>query len=155
MAQQLYASWVHGNAAVAEDPAVTVLRQGFGATFNIPPPPFALYFIHIPIPTPVIMGASGRLKLVRVLYLINAVGTELSGIDLYDGKNLILSQDAMHVGGDHTDRPVSFNGGGASGIGHVMEFGLGLTMKVVSGIHWEQEQGQFFVAATGADFVTI
>lgn len=160
----LYASWVHGNAAVAEDPGVTVLRQGFGATFNIPAPPFVepyhrsqvvFHWIHIPIPTPVLMGDSGRLKLVNVLYLCNIVGgINVAGIHLYDGKELIRAEDGLDIEGDNTDRPIQFHGY-RNDLAHVMNFGLGVTLKIRSPISGEARKGQFFLAGAGADFAPI
>lgn len=164
MATQQFSSWVHGCAAVAEDREVTVLRQGFGATFSIPAPRFVepyhqsqvvFHFIHIPIPTPVIMGNSGRLKLVRVLFLVNVVGNgDLRGIDLYDGKEVIRSEWDMEIEGDHTDRPIIYQGY-RSDLAHVMNYGLGLTFKVRSAISGEPEPVKFFISAAGADFITL
>ncbi|MHA3021607.1 DUF6623 family protein [Mycobacterium sp. BMJ-28] len=162
MAQKLYASWVHGNAAFAEDPAVTVLRQGFGATFNIPVPDelgvVEFHWIHIPIPTPVIMGDSGRLKLVKVLYQVNvADDLTLTGIHVFDGKTLVRHEDSMDVSGDHTDRPLEFTGWNRD-LTHVMGFGLGVTLKVRtpvrSTVAGQNAPRHFFIAGAGADFVT-
>lgn len=163
MARKLYASWAHGCAGVSEDSKVTVLRQGFGATFNIPTPPFGpngapratTHYIHIPIATPVIMGDSGRLKVLEVLYLYNAVnGVRLEGLYVYDGHHLVLGNDGISATGDHTDKPRRFTAPENNGIGHIMSYGLGLTFRLRSPFSDEEQQGQFFLAGAGADFVT-
>lgn len=96
MSTQQFSSWVHGSAGVAESADVEELKQGFGTTFTIPVPPFIephhqsqvlFHYVHFPIPTPVIMGNSGRLTLSKVLILFNAVG----GVNLAGFTSLMVA----------------------------------------------------------------
>ena len=83
------ASWIHGNSVVVEDPpndpqVFSMTHYGWGTVVRIRPN--TSFWLHIPIPTPVIVNDK-RLKLIRVFLLWRVASGKglLTGLDLWDG----------------------------------------------------------------------
>ncbi|WGJ88029.1 hypothetical protein [Gordonia sp. SMJS1] len=162
MAQDLYASWTHGTAAVAESPKTEALPQGFGTTFTLPLPRYQSgdvfwYYFHIPIPTPVIIGSAGRPKLQRVILQFRMVGHgTITQIHLYDGPTLVFKTpatlDLWEV--DRTATPYVVQDWGGRSINKEIRYGLGVTLKVRVVADYDNRPGKLFIAGAGGDFLT-
>lgn len=90
------ASWVHGNAVVAEQPVGDGSILGFdhfGWGTQIVMRPGSARWFHISIPTPVLLDGK-RMKLIRVFLQWQQIrgyphSAEIEDVHLWDGQNLI------------------------------------------------------------------
>ncbi|MEV0231592.1 DUF6623 family protein [Nonomuraea sp. NPDC050786] len=141
---KLYASWHHGFTAVAENPSTTALRQGFGVTFSLPAN--GGDWIHLPIPTPVIVE-DRRATLDRVLILFDARETSaLLAVHVWDGPNRILVREGLRIEGDHAH---GLSGDNVFPVGHDgIAWGCGISMFFSAG----QIDSHVFIAGFGGDF---
>ena len=149
MAEKLFASWTHGCSAVCETSSTRALYQGFGATFQIPAG--TQDWIHIPIPTPVILN--NRAKVQKVFYLFNAAaGARLGAIHIYDGFNRILTANDVSSEGDHShgiDPPLIGKNFSRFASPPQVFWGLGVSLLVKSAT----QESRFYISTAGADFL--
>lgn len=102
-----YASWIHGNAVVLEDPNhILISRWGWGsemqfiASPGISPPGT---WCHIAIPTPVIIN-DVRLKVQKVFLLFQTgQHAAIDNIHIYDGPKKIFASDVV-TGSNYSPR---------------------------------------------------
>jgi hypothetical protein len=102
----LTASWTHGNVTELEilnNPSIIKTPRGWGAEFSFPRSPFETSeaWLHVPIPTPVLIN-DGRANVFR-FFLLFSCDPNLGAIDrvqLYDGPGLIQSFDNLLLGGE-------------------------------------------------------
>jgi hypothetical protein len=106
---QLNASWVHGNAVVAEDPDFTKIKRlgyhaeidsDYGITLGTPFKRAA--WIHFVIPTPVIINGQ-RAKILRVMmnFLTQTVNAKIETVHIYDGPNRIAAFEHLGLNLEH------------------------------------------------------
>jgi hypothetical protein len=156
------ASWVHGNAVVAEDP---IVEDGGMFGFNhfgwgtqiVMRPGFSRWF-HIPLPTPVILDGA-RLKLIRAFIQLHVdrLGS-LQRLDLWDGDRKVGSTEpisnfksspAAQIPGHQTFELIE---------PHVVAFGLGLSFRLsatgyANGNFIDNRDAPMFViGSAGADY---
>lgn len=146
MAEKLYASWASGYTAFPETANLRTLRQGFGVTFTIPAG--RAEWIHLPIPTPVIVE-NDRATLEKVLVLFHArPNSEIIEVHVFDGPRRISRFSDMRLSGDHSQ------GVDARNVFTVRQadiaFGIGVTLRV-NNISASSDS-EFFISSFGGDF---
>lgn len=160
------ASWIHGNAVVAEEPEkVNVKHMGWGTELffvtGLGRPP-AKSWCHIAIPTPVIVN-DVRLK-VQKLFLLFKTGQHaaIDDIHVYDGPNRIATWDVV-AGSNYSARRTGDHSKGIDGQNtftldapHEVNFGLSISFTfapvTVSGGLIPDLEGKLLVTTAGADF---
>ncbi|MEW9551157.1 DUF6623 family protein [Nonomuraea sp. NPDC050783] len=146
MAEKLYASWASGYTAFPETAGLRTFRQGFGVTFTIPAG--RIEFIHLPIPTPVIVG-NDRATLDKVLVLFHARQTsEIVEVHVFDGPRRISRFSEMRLSGDHSQGVDTRN------VFTVRQpdiaFGIGVTLRVNNTS--ASSDSELFISSFGGDF---
>ena len=165
---RLFASWVPGYAAVAEwmgnpqlqfpqdhhvsppqsDPVVPFSdvngwRRAWGAFFRIGPN--VENWIHIPIPTPVIVEDK-RATLGRVMALFRIDGGALQHVLVLDGPNLILDRPGLDISGDHSGGLDSSNSFDVNHDGIAWGVGFSLNFRAFGA------PADLYIASAGGDF---
>jgi hypothetical protein len=146
----LHASWVHGNAVTVESPQIVKVHrpQGSGTLFDLEPG--SATWLHIAIPTPVIVR-DVRVRAQR-FFLLASMASEptITDVHLYDGFHRI-HEVTTSLRGQHseltnantfmlpTPRPVQW---GTS---------ISFRVQTTDGIHGGH---LFTVFSAGADFLT-
>ena len=150
------AMWTHGTIAEAEYPdrlhpaPSGVVRRGWGATFTGQVPGEPENWIHIPIPTPVILD-DARLNVAKVFVLYKTNYARITNVALWDGARPVTTIDDLDLSGDHSfevdaqnswtlDPPVE------------IQFGLGLSVRVLLEGLLDWGPGVILIATAGADF---
>jgi len=159
MARALFATWTHGCSAVCENlrTPTYALYQGSGVTFT--KPGGGEDWIHVPIPTPVIVQ-NVRARLHKVFCLFDAqAGAEVINFHVFDGGLRIGSRDGTSLTGNHLgiDDPKAipnefhrnwFEFGQFDYDGRPdIFFGIGVTLKV----RFPTAESKFFIPTAGAD----
>ncbi|MEV4569477.1 DUF6623 family protein [Nonomuraea sp. NPDC049419] len=150
MADKLYASWASGYAAFPETAGLRTFRQGFGVTFTIPAG--RAEWIHLPVPTPVIVG-NDRANLEKVIVLYHArQNNELIEVHVFDGPRRISKFSGMRFTGDHSQ---GVEGGLSPKNVFVVRqpdiaFGIGVTLLVSNTSR--TTDSEFFISSFGGDF---
>jgi hypothetical protein len=114
-------------------------------------PSYTYVWIHIPIPTPVLI-ANARVSLDKVFYLFHAAsGAALTHIDVYDGRNKLASENAHVLNGIEGDYSQGIDTDRNST--RLPEqpqiiWGVSVSLLVSGG-----GSGRFYVATAGADFI--
>jgi hypothetical protein len=165
----LFASWVPGYAAVAEwmgpalnfpardardnnppvpDPVpqfsdVNGWRRAWGAFFTLPAN--GENWIHIPIPTPVLVEDK-RATLGRVMALFRIDGGHLQRVLVFDGPNPILDRGGLDIGGDHAGGLDNSNTFDVNHDGIQWGVGFSLNFKSDGGL------ADLYIASAGGDF---
>jgi hypothetical protein len=172
---KIFASWVHGNAAFLEFPHTNQFprdlvtaprgqapasgpafsdvigwRRAWGAFFHIPPND--VNFIHIPIPTPVLVeDLRASLARAMVLFRADPVDCFLIRVEVFDGQNSIAlfppdRNEELGLTGDHTalrnENTFTVNR-------DAIAFGIGLTLTFRGG----PNGGDVYIASAGCDFL--
>jgi hypothetical protein len=89
------AAWAHGVAVELETSTWKAFRQGFYMTVTPDAPSGG--WLHIPIPTPVILDGA-RLRAVSALgRLQTGPGAKITNFHVYDGEKKIASHDGLSV----------------------------------------------------------
>jgi hypothetical protein len=146
MAEKLYASWASGYTAFPETANLRTFRQGFGVTFTIPAG--RSEWIHLPIPTPVIVE-NDRATLDKVLVLFHArQNSAIAELHVFDGPRRITRVSEMRSQGDHSQGVDSKNAFTVRQAN--IAFGIGVTLLVqnLSG----SSDSEFFISSFGGDF---
>jgi hypothetical protein len=98
----LYASWIHGNAVMVE--SLESLARGsycgWGADISITPGKNS--WLHIPIPTPVIV-ADKRASVQKffILFKIDPGGGNIRNVHIFDGAFKVQEFNGLELQGDH------------------------------------------------------
>jgi Family of unknown function (DUF6623) len=163
---RLFASWVPGYAAVAEwmgnpplqfvhdardngsDPIpafsdVNGWRRAWGAFFTLKAN--AENWIHIPIPTPVLVEDK-RATLGRVMALFRIDGGFLRHVLVFDGPNRILDIDGLDISGDHTGGLDNLNTFNVNRDGIQWGVGFSLNFQALG------TPADLYIASAGGDF---
>lgn len=94
----LHASWVHGNSVTIETPQSVKRQTPRGEGSNIDLHPGAATWLHIAIPTPVIVDGV-RVRAERFFLLLStASGATITDVHLWDGLHRIREQTTTLVG---------------------------------------------------------
>src|SRR5437763_1550612 len=96
----LYASWVHGNALVIENPGNLTSLGHFGWGTDVRVKPGKDTWFHIPIPTPVITGGI-RTTIQKLFLLFDSENGSIRNIHIYDGPNKIQEFNGLMLEGNH------------------------------------------------------
>ncbi len=162
-----YASWVHGNAVVLENPSnILVMRRGHGTEMQFtfaPGRPAQGTWCHIAIPTPVIVN-DVRLK-VQKLFLLFKTGQHASidNIHIYDGPWKIAAFDVV-AGSNYSARRTGNHSQGVDAQNMITlptphEVSLGLSISftftpvaVNSSLAMVDPEGTLLITSAGADF---
>jgi hypothetical protein len=145
------AMWVHGNALAVQSPESLEVngRLGWGADLRVRPGKST--WLHIPVPTPVIIGEV-RASLMRVFLLFDARGGRFTAVHVWDGVNKVQQFDGLDLSGNHVavdgvntfklDRP------------HRVVTGIGVSAVFTAPIGFDTSIAatRLIVAAAGADF---
>ena len=97
----LHASWVHGNALTVEDPSALERDGHNGWGRDLAFVPGKASWLHIPLPTPVIV-ADKRTTVQRFFLLFKAESCEIRDVHIFDG-----SSKVQEIGGLHAVRQVA------------------------------------------------
>lgn len=163
------ATWIHGNAAQAETPPVSVAHDGAGSHFLlnhqiiIPPlgglpaqivfqgPRQGTNFFHFAPTTPVIID-DVRPQLLRCFVLFNAVSARVTQVDLFDGSFRFAQIPNMgQQGGNVLDIANAFPF--VPSAPTTINFGLGISVKVDFFFDTStQRDCSIWFSAVGADF---
>ncbi|MGW4800383.1 DUF6623 family protein [Nonomuraea sp. NPDC004297] len=150
MAEKLHSSWVPGYAAFPENAGLRTFRQAFGVTFTIPPN--GTEWIHLPIPTPVIL-ANDRANLDKVLILLHTrLNTSVIEVSVWDGPIRVFLNTNMDLRGDWSQ---GLKGPLESGnVFHVQKtdvrYGINVTLRVRN--LSPTGDGEFSLTSFGGDF---
>lgn len=147
----IFASWVHGNAVIAEnrDALISDLRQGFFATITLRKNSFCWF--HVPLPTPAIAGDIWA-SLDAVHFLYDAQGTaSLVRAQAFNGPDRI----ANHPRRDN-DPPLDWRGDHSRGLDNQngievkrrISWGVGLTLLFAAG----ELDSKIIFTSFGGDF---
>ena len=96
----MYASWVHGNALTIESPGSLVRAGHFGWGTDIETKPFEKTWLHIPLPTPVIVG-DRRTTLNRIFLLFWSDGGSIREVHVWDGPSRLQVFETDFFEGEH------------------------------------------------------
>jgi hypothetical protein len=163
-----YASWIHGNAVVLEDPSSILIRRwGWGTEmqFTFAPgttPPGT--WCHIAIPTPVIAN-DVRLKVQKVFLLFQTgQHAAIDNIHIYDGPKRIFAADVVPGSnssarrtGDHS-QSIDAQNTFALPTPHEVSFGLSVSftfrpVALNTSLRLVDSEGKLLITTAGADFV--
>jgi hypothetical protein len=146
MAEKLYASWASGYTAFPETANLRTFRQGFGVTFTIPPG--RSEWIHLPVPTPVIVE-NDRATLEKLMVLFHArQNSAIAELHVFDGPHRINTFKEMRKQGDHSQGVDSVNSFTVRQAN--IAFGIGATLLVVN--LSASSDSEFFISGFGGDF---
>src|SRR3954452_21613724 len=98
----LTAMWTHGNAVTVENPENLNFVRHIGWGTELFFQPGKASWMHIPLPTPVILGDT-RSKLLRVFLMFRVPNNDgqLRSVHLYDGPVRVRTFDGLSSTGDH------------------------------------------------------
>jgi len=145
------AMWTHGNAASAESPENVdqIVHIGWGTEFHFKPG--KLSWIHIPIPSPVLIGDQ-RSKLTVFFVLFNAKDGEVRAVHLFDGPNRVREFNDLAHTGEHAG---SFDAQTIYRLDppHTVFGGMGISLLFAARIGFEGgAQPLLLISTAGGDF---
>jgi len=147
----LYASWVHGNTLTVESPENLARVGHFGWGVDMETISFKETWIHIPLPTPVIV-ADRRTNLLRVFLLFSSDGGRIKNVHVYDGSSIIQEFNDLFLEGEHLGAlniQNTFN----LAHPHTVVWGVGISFFYAGGGGFEGGHGgHLIVGAAGGDF---
>lgn len=148
----LHASWAHGNALTVENPEnfVSIKHMGWGTDLEFFPGRQS--WLHIPVPTPVIVKGV-RAKVKTFFLLFNSDSAFLKEVHIFDGQNRVHTVKAGSSWGPH-----------ASGLDaqntftlpqpHSVLWGMGISFLVNGSTSFDVVvKPKFTVVSAGADFM--
>ena len=153
----LHASWVHGNALTVQSPqflsAQEVGHGGWGADYSVIPGKAT--WMHIPVPTPVIV-ADVRTKFQKFFLLYEVLdGGHIEQVHIYDGSFKI--QEFNNLGRSGAHRP-QLDGANTFNLSapHTVIFGIGITLLFIADIGFDSQipPSRLILATAGVDFFT-
>lgn len=147
----LHASWVHGNALTVENPERLTSIGHFGWGTDLAFAPGQSGFLHVPLPTPVIVGDS-RTSIQRLFLLFKSENCEIRAVHVYDGSGKVQELNDLHLSGEHRTALDGQNTFDLSAP-HTVAWGMGITFLVQASIGFDTPiTTRFILAAAGGDF---
>jgi hypothetical protein len=147
----LHASWVHGNALTVEDPSALERDGHNGWGRDLAFVPGKASWLHIPLPTPVIV-ADNRTTVQRFFLLFKAESCEIRDVHIFDGSSKVQEIGGLHAQGEHRTGLDGMNTFNLAAM-HTVAFGMGITFRVQASIGFDTRiKTRFILATAGADF---
>ncbi|ALE06347.1 beta-lactamase [Arthrobacter sp. ERGS1:01] len=147
----LYASWVHGNAVTVESPEnlTRVGHYGWGGDMAFIPGKAS--WLHIPLPTPVIVGDQ-RSTVQKLFLMFMTDSCSIRQVHFYDGSSKIEELNNLNLAGEHRSSLDAQNTFHLSSP-HTVVWGLGITFFVQADIGFDSNiSTRLIVASAGGDF---
>lgn len=140
-----HAMWIHGNGLVAEVPE-RIVSQPYGFFQRFTGHANSDNWLHIAIPTPVIVDAQ-RLRVSQAMIRFRTLsGVAITSVHVYDGEKRIESYERLQLASEEWVRygfPVRS--------GPYVEYGVGISIQVTFGAEEHDRIIEF--SAAGCDFV--
>jgi hypothetical protein len=148
----LYASWVHGNAVTVETPQnlARVGHFGWGGDMQLVPGKGS--WMHIPLPTPVIVG-DVRTTVQTFFLTYRAENCEIRAFHVFDGSERIQEFNDLHLSGEHRS-PLDAQNTFTLSAPRTVLWGIGLTFFVQAAIGFDTViVPRLIIASAGGDFL--
>ena len=147
----LHASWVHGNALTVETPAnfVSIKPMGWGTDLEFRPDRYS--WLHIPIPTPVIVK-DVRATVQTFFLLHNSSNAFLREVHIFDGQNRIHAEN-LRTGSAWQQHAAELDPYNTFTLPqpHSVRWGMGISFLVYGST--PPGKPTFTVVSAGADFM--
>ncbi len=144
----LHASWIHGNAVKVETPGNLVRMGHFGWGGDMDFIDSTGTWLHIPLPTPVIVG-DVRTKIGTVFLMFKSENCAIHQLHVYDGAGKVAEFNQMLHTGDHLTGLNAQNT--FHFVPHTVLWGMGISFFVRASIT-RNVRRRLIVAAAGGDF---
>jgi hypothetical protein len=148
----VYASWVHGNALVVENPGnLTSLGHfGWGGDMRIKPGKDTWF--HIPIPTPVITG-NVRTHIQKLFLLFDSENGSIRNVHIYDGPIKVQEFNGLMLEGNHFSSIDAVNTFNLSNP-HTVLWGMSISFYYIASIGFDSSipAPRLAVSTAGGDF---
>ena len=148
----LTAMWVHGTALAVESPENLAGNGRFGWGADIDVKPGKSTWMHIQVPTPVLVGGV-QARLLRVFFLFETFGGRFSEVHVFDGGKKVKEFKGLSLSGKHR--------AGVDGVNkfdlptpHKVFLGIGVTALFTADIGFDTSipPTRLIVSAAGGDF---
>jgi hypothetical protein len=147
----LHASWTHGNAVTAEGPENFARVGHFGWAGDMQFIPGKASWLHIPLPTPVIVDKRATIQKVFLLY--KAEHCEIRAVHVYDGSGKVQELNGLNLSGEHR---TALDGQNTFTLAapHTVLWGMGTSFLAQASIGIDTTiVPRLIVASAGGDFI--
>lgn len=147
----LHASWVHGNAVTVENPENLTRVGHFGWGGELHFKPGKASWLHVALPTPVIVG-DVRTKVQKLFLMFKTDACEIRNVHIWDGPVKVQDFNGLHHDGEHwngLDARNTFNLSSP----HTVVWGMGISFFAQASIGFDTViDPKLIVASAGGDY---
>ncbi len=148
------AMWMHGTALAVESPEHLASNGRFGWGGDLQVQPGQSTWMHIQVPTPVLVGGV-QARLLRAFFLFETFGGRFDELHVFDGGSKVHEFKGLNLSGKHRAGVDSANRFDLA-TPHTVFFGVGLSAHFTAsiGIDSPIPPTRVIVSAAGGDFET-
>ena len=144
----LHASWIHGNAVQVENPENLQRMGHFGWGADMDFIDSTGTWLHVPLPTPVIVGGV-RTTIDTIFLMFKSEHCQIQQIHVYDGASKVGGVNQALLTGDHLTGLDGWNTHHI--VPHTVLWGMGISFFVQASI-MRNVRRRLIVGAAGGDF---